>query len=1212
MVIQGVLMMKATAIPSKEILTRLWCHESLRVFCDRLIDADDRDYFQHLLADYVKGQFKLPWTYDELFMSENKVVFGDYMRMGVPREDRRYEDVPETNKIPKLFADYLDEYNAENKEMRLVFFWDACDHVSRLARVLRQPRGNAMLVGVGGSGKQSLTRFAAYTAEMSCFQIELTKGYGYNEFREDLKKLYFMTGCDNTPVVFLFADTQIVIEAFVEDINNILNSGEVPNLFANDEWEKIIASCRKPCEEAGIACTKDNIKAFFVSRVRENLHVVLCMSPVGSAFRVRCRMFPSLINCCTIDWFDRWPDEALLSVSRPVFEPIEIKDDPEIVLDGLCEMSKIIHSTVIDKADEFFAALKRRFYVTPKSFLELLSLYTSMLDEKRELMDMQIERLSIGCAKLNATNTMVHGMREELNALQPELERKTRETEATIISVTKEKGDADKIKATVAIEEQQVSKTAEEVGIIAADAQRDLDAALPAMKAAIGALNALSKNDINEIKSFAKPPPLVQTVMECVCLLLGQPVSWDSAKKVLGDSQFMPKLLNKDNMDRKIVKKMLKYYDDPEFTPENVERVSNAAKSLCMWCRAMKVYDDVAQVVEPKRLILAENNANLETMCATMVSDLKGLQEAADTTAKRLVRAGKLTGGLADEGVRWTATVAELEVARVCLIGDVFLSAAFIAYCGPFTAAYRKEIVDMWVIECKVKAIPASENFSLVRIMGEPVEIRDWQIWGLPVDDYSTENGILATRGKRWPLAIDPQGQANKWIRNMEQKNSVKTVKGNDPTILRTLENAIRLGTPVILEDVREELDPALEPVLQKQVYKQAGRTLIRIGDSDIDYNEAFRFYLTTKLPNPHYLPEVCIKVTIINFTVTLEGLEDQLLGLVVREERPDLEKQKNNLVISMSADKKQLKELEDKILRLLSASEGNILDDEVLINTLSDSKITSGVIQGRVKEAEETEKQINATRLTYTPAATRGSILYFVIADLGNINEMYQFSLEYFSALFLDCIRRSERSADLATRLQNIMEYASINIFTNVSRGLFGEHKITFSFMLTTGIMRQAGQITDAEWMLFLVGAGIVDESALPPCPDKIDKGTWVNLCTLDARVEALAGVAKATSAAPNSWQPLIEADAPWSIELPDQWSLISTFQKLLVIKVFRPEKLVECIFEFISIEMGPEYTEIPPLDLHEAFSDAKNSTPLVFVMSAGADPMSNLLRFV
>lgn len=113
----------------------------------------------------------MPWSHEELFESEQKLVFGDYSKIGVPREDRRYEEISDTAKLPQLFADYLDEYNSENKEMRLVFFWDAIDHVSRLARVLRQPRGNAMLVGVGGSGKQSLTRFASFMAEMKCFQV---------------------------------------------------------------------------------------------------------------------------------------------------------------------------------------------------------------------------------------------------------------------------------------------------------------------------------------------------------------------------------------------------------------------------------------------------------------------------------------------------------------------------------------------------------------------------------------------------------------------------------------------------------------------------------------------------------------------------------------------------------------------------------------------------------------------------------------------------------------------------------------------------------------------------------------------------------------------------------------------------------------------------------------------------------------------------------
>ena len=142
----------------------------------------------------------------------------------------------------------------------------------------------------------------------------------------------------------------------------------------------------------------------------------------------------------------------------------------------------------------------------------------------------------------------------------------------------------------------------------------------------------------------------------------------------------------------------------------------------------------------------------------------------------------------------------------------------------------------------------------------------------------STENAILVTRGRRWPLMIDPQEQANRWVRNREANNGLKIIKLSDGNFLRTLENCIRIGMPVLCEDLGETLDPALEPVLLKQTFMQGGRLLIRLGDSDIEYDKNFKFYMTTKMSNPHYLPEVCIKVTIINFTVTKQGLEDQLL----------------------------------------------------------------------------------------------------------------------------------------------------------------------------------------------------------------------------------------------------------------------------------------------------------------------------------------------
>ena len=274
--------------------------------------------------------------------------------------------------------------------------------------------------------------------------------------------------------------------------------------------------------------------------------------------------------------------------------------------------------------------------------------------------------------------------------------------------------------------------------------------------------------------------------------------------------------------------------------------------------------------------------------------------------------------------------------------------------------------------------------------MGDPVTIRDWQNFGLPTDSVSTNSAVLVEKGKRWPLMIDPQGQANKWLKNMEEKAGMDATKMTDINLLRSLENCIRVGKPLLIEDIGETLEPALEPVLQKATFKEGNRILIRLGDSNVDYDPNFKLYLTTKMPNPHYLPEVCIKVTIVNFTVTMIGLEDQLLGDIVKKEQPEIEERKVKLMLSMAADQKKLAEIEADILKRLSESTGNILDNTELIDTLATSKTTSTVIKERVQEATTTEVTINQARNGYRRAARRGSIIYFVIADLSRVDPMY------------------------------------------------------------------------------------------------------------------------------------------------------------------------------------------------------------------------------
>ena len=158
----------------------------------------------------------------------------------------------------------------------------------------------------------------------------------------------------------------------------------------------------------------------------------------------------------------------------------------------------------------------------------------------------------------------------------------------------------------------------------------------------------------------------------------------------------------------------------------------------------------------------------------------------------------------------------------------------------------------------------------------------------------------------------------------MYATKNLQIIKLTEKDFLRTLENGIRYGAPVLLENIGQELDPSLEPVLLKQVFKRSGQMLLRLGDTDVPYSEEFKFLITTKLANPHYMPEICIKVTVINFTVTMKGLEDQLLVDVIKSERPDLEEKKDALVVSIADDQRQLREIEEQILFMLANASGN------------------------------------------------------------------------------------------------------------------------------------------------------------------------------------------------------------------------------------------------------------------------------------------------
>lgn len=512
--IQGVLQADVSSYTTQIQILKLFYHESMRVFHDRLINDDDKSYFGSLMKEVSIKYFDSTVVTDD-----ETLMFGDFMIFGQARENRIYEEIKDPGKLKNVLGDYLQDFNtATGKDMNLILFQDAIEHILRLTRLLRLERGNGLLVGLSGMGKQSIARLASHINGYQCMQIELTRGYDQNSFKEDLRKCYINAGVNNKPTMFLLNDTQIIREEFLEDINNLLNSGEVPNLFEGEEYEKVILNTRIACIESNHENqSRDGIYEFFIAKVRANLHVVLCMSPIGDAFRRRCRMFPSLVNCCTIDWYVKWPPEALYSVAMGSLVTLAKDEEQCEAMSTVCVM---MHESVEAAAEKYYEEMKRHYYTTPSSYMELLKQYHILFKQRISTIIAKRDRIDHGLGKILETNEVVAMMGEDLRVIVPIMEQKSNEMKDTVAKLERDTANADVIKKVVAQDEAEAKLKAAETQELASDAKKDLETVMPQLRTAQEALNALNKNDIQEIKVFQKPPKLVQFVMESVCILM--------------------------------------------------------------------------------------------------------------------------------------------------------------------------------------------------------------------------------------------------------------------------------------------------------------------------------------------------------------------------------------------------------------------------------------------------------------------------------------------------------------------------------------------------------------------------------------------------------------------------------------------------------------------------------------------------------------------
>ncbi|RVE46462.1 hypothetical protein evm_008872 [Chilo suppressalis] len=1256
---EGILFIKKEELQSINTALKLWFHECLRVISDRFTTFEDKDWF---VANFWKtASQELPDVVSEFPTEET--FFVNFLREPVDptgEEDEEdfstdapkiYEELPSWDFVLSKLAGFQDLFNEQIRgaHLDLVFFHDAMVHLFIISRIINTPRGNALLVGVGGSGKQSLTKLASHIANFSFYQITLTRSYNVSNFMDDIKILYRIAGLQGRGISFIFTDNDIKDEQFLEFLNNILSSGEIANLFPKDEMDEILnelTPIMKKYAPKRIP-VPDVLYEYFIMRSRANLHVVLCFSPVGEKFRSRALKFPGLISGSVMDWFQKWPREALIEVAHHFLHDFKVVCSAEAKTQ-LIEIMGMVQDNVADTCITYYDRFRRQAHVTPKSYLSFLAGYKVLYNEKHDNIAEMAKRMTTGLDKLVEAAASVDILKKELELKEVEIKEATAKAEEVLAAVADSQAAAEVVKAEVLEVKDRAVKLVSVIAAETAIAEEKLAAAKPALDAAEAALQTINAADIATVRKLGKPPFLITLIMDAVILLFRKKIdpirpdpekqfltaSWAESLKVMADTRFLNnlKFYPKDEINAEMVDLLQPYFNFPQYTFEAAKVACGNVAGLISWTIAMAQFYSVNKDVLPLKANLAvmqgkyqaakkeldAAEAQLEAKERELADVQRQFDEAMtlkqavlDDAAKcqqKMDAATALINGLSGERIRWTEQSALFKSEIERLVGDILLLVGFLSYSGPFNQEFRNHLITCWLSELLKRKIPVSMNLNITEQLTDTATIGEWNLCGLPTDELSIQNGIIVTKASRFPLLIDPQTQGKIWIKNMERYNDLIVTTLNHKYFRNHIEDCVSLGRPLLIEDVAEELDPALDNILERNYIKIGSSFKVKLGDKEIDVTAGHRIYITTKLPNPAYTPEVSARTSIIDFTVTMQGLEDQLLGRVILTEKAEMEAERTQLIMDVTANRRKMQELEANLLHKLTTIQGSLVEDVSLIQVLNITKATATEVKEKLDVAKETEMKINLAREEFRPVATRGSVLYFLICNMSLVCNMYQTSLAQFLERFDISMERSPQSPITSRRIGFIIDYLTFDVFKYISRGFYEVHKYLFTLLLTLKIDMQKEYVSYEEFQTFIKGGAALDLNACPPKPFKwVTDMSWLNLVQLSS-LRQFTNILNQVCNNEKGWKSWFDKEAPEDEPLPDGYHTLDVFRKLLIVRAWCPDRTLAQSLKYVEYSMGSRYTEAVIVNYEHMVLESRPLVPLIGFLAMGSDPTPSI----
>lgn len=916
--------------------------------------------------------------------------------------------------------------------MRLVLYDDFLDHALRIDRVFRQSQGHALLIGLSGSGKTTLARFVAWMNGLTIFQIKISKRYTSADFDDDLRNLLERAGCKGEKICFILDESNILDPGFLERMNTLLANAEIPGLFEGDAYTALMASCKEASQRDGLMLdNNDEVYRWFTKQVARNLHVVFTMNPPLDGLGTRAATSPALFNRCVINWMGDWSHETLHQVAQEMTASLDLEECRQALLETML----VIHQSVQSASARVASATGQVYSVTPRHFIEFLCQFAKLFVEKKDSLEEQQRHIHVGLDKLRETLAQVEELRVDLDAKKSALEQKDAEAKAKLRQMIADQQEAEAKKlASLQIQKDLQAHDAQ-IAVRKEQVMADLAKAEPAVLEASAAVGNIKKQHLSEVRAMTNPPETVKLAMESACIVLGYDVdSWKAVQSVIRKDDFITSVQHFDTeqMSQAIRDRMERdYISRPNFNYETVNRASRACGPLVQWVIAQVRFSTILDKIQPLRsevqllelqAATTKEQANVAQEMITrlkdsieqykgeyalLVSETQAIKGEMTTVQQKVDRSMTLLADLASEEHRWRADASSFQSEMQTVPADVLLAAAYAAYAGFFNQQYRQTLWTEWTQALQARNASVKSPLTFSDFLSTADDRAAWLQAGLPADNVCSENAVMLDRTERYPLIIDPAGQALRYLTTSLRDARVVQTSLLDAAFLKTLESALRFGNPLILQDV-ESYDPVLNPILNQETKRVGGRVLVRLGKQEVDLSPSFRMFLITRDPSIQIAADVCSRVNVVNFTMTPESLQSQCLDKLLQAERPDTERKRRELSRLQGDYAVRLCQLEKSLLRTLNESSGSILEDDNVVKQLETLKREAKDIDKQVRNVQESMQEVEAVSADYRPVSEASSAIYFLLERLFAVNHCYRFSLQYFFNIFDEALLRN------------------------------------------------------------------------------------------------------------------------------------------------------------------------------------------------------------